>query len=227
MWMIIDARMPRQAIGQLTKLGKAHPMLTKDICYESIAGHPDIFFCKTPGGIVAATNAPESLKRMLNRAGCLIEGRTEVGRHYPSTTPYNAFVNNSLIVHRMDCTDKAILQSAKQQQKLDVKQGYARCNLVEAGGLYICSDRGIQKKLNAFGLETFFVDPHQILLPREAHGFVGGCATPHNDLLVVTGSRRHFKEGEALEAALSQRGIKLYELYDGPLWDGGGILTVD
>ncbi len=131
------------------------------------------------------------------------------------------------MVHKLDYTDKTIMDTAANKKLLDVKQGYSRCNLVEAGGLYITSDKGIQDTLEAFGLETMFVNPRQIILPYQSHGFIGGCAASYKDLLLMTGSCSHFSEGVALRAALADRGVTIYELYEGPLWDGGSIIVVD
>lgn len=228
MLIIADARFPKKVLKNLEKFGEVLPFASRGIVYECIDGHPDIFFCQTPGGLVAAPNTPAEIIKKLRKSGIkLFEGTQPAGAKYPASARYNAFVGAGCLVHRQELTDPTIVENSEGLQIIDVRQGYTRCNLIEAGGLFITSDRGIETRLKDEGKETFFVDPACIKLPGKKHGFFGGCAGLHKNMLLVAGSIKHFIEGPILNDLLKTRAIELVELYDGPLWDGGSILFIE
>lgn len=225
--IIADARFPAEIKKNLEAVGRLVPFSTQGIVYDAISGHPDIFLCQTPTGLVAAPNTPDTILAELRKPDInLVMGEEPVGRVYPASARYNAFVGEDCLIHHTAITDSAILRTTKGLRVIKVKQGYTRCNLVSAGSLFITSDRGIEKTLSKAGVEVFFVDPTVIHLPGQRHGFFGGCAGFFNQRLYIAGSVRYFNEGPALRNVLEVRGIELVELYDGPLWDGGGIFFV-
>ncbi len=227
MLIIADARFPERVLKTLERYGEVLPFASQGIVYEAISGHPDIFLCQTPNALVAAPNTPAEILNQIVKSGVMVaKGQQPVGASYPASAMYNAFSGSGLLVHRKRLTDPAILQNSEGLKKVDVKQGYTRCNLVEAGGLFITSDRGIETALKNAGKETFFVDPSLIQLPGQKHGFFGGCAGVHQNQFFLAGSVKHFPEGPSLIQHLEKRDIELVELYDGPLWDGGSIYFI-
>ncbi len=227
MWTLADARLPIQAINALKKTGDLVLLQTHGITYEAISGHPDIFYCHSPKGVVAAPNAPESITRIVQGTGHLLAlGETMVGETYPDTASYNAYIGDSLIVHKTSITDGAIMNRFGHLSIIDVGQGYTRCNLLEVKGCYITSDRGIERKLKKAGLKTFFVNPRQIILPGAPHGFFGGCATFCQNTLYLIGSTAYMQEGEAFLSLMEELDTTLTELYPGPLFDGGSLLML-
>lgn len=225
MLIIADARFPLDALRKLRNLGNLFGFSSKGIVYDSISGHPDVFLCQTPDAVVVAPNAPNALKAALhhNRIPTL-DGRFEVGNRYPNSAIYNAWVGKNLLVHRLINTDSAIMQICKDFDHLNVSQAYTRCNLVEAKGLFITSDKGIEKALWGKGREVFYIDPNRIVLPGQKNGFIGGCMGYWQHQLFLAGSITHFPEGPDLKKALDSRSVQLVELYDGPLIDGGSIM---
>jgi hypothetical protein len=227
MLIIADARLPERVLKNLERYGEVMPFASQGIVYDSISGHPDIFLCQTPKGLVVASNTPaETLNQIVKSGATVATGQQPVGVSYPASAIYNAFSGSELLVHSKDLTDSIIIKKSEGLKKVDVKQGYTRCNLVEAGGLFITSDRGIEKELQKAGKDTFFVDPSLIQLPGQKHGFFGGCTGVHKNILFLSGSLKHFPEGPELIENLEKRGIELVELYDGPLWDGGSIYFI-
>ncbi|MEE4178222.1 MAG: hypothetical protein V2I46_12005 [Bacteroides sp.] len=225
MLILADARLPERVLKNLGRYGQVVPFASQGVVYEAISGHPDIFLCQVPGGVVAAPNTPKNILEALeNKGTSLFFGKEPLGKAYPATARYNAFSGKDCLLHLFDLTDEVILAQTQGLEKIAVRQGYARCSLVEAGRLYITSDRGIEKELKQNCRETFYVDPSPIILPGQPHGFFGGCTGVWGQQLFLAGSLRHFPEGELLQQALVQRGITIIELYDGPLWDGGSIL---
>ena len=99
--IIYDSRMPEKAITSLKNYGKLLPFLTKDITYEAIAGHSDVFFCIIDDKLIAAPNIPEPYIRKISSRCSLeiIKGKTAVGYKKENSTCYNAVVTNEWIIH--------------------------------------------------------------------------------------------------------------------------------
>ncbi len=227
MYTIVDRRIPEPALKKLAKAGTPIPFFSEDITYPSISGHPDVFLCKTPKGLIAAPNTPaEVLHRLANLGIAITMGELYTGKVYPQSARYNAFVNTSFFIHNTRHSDPVLKQLCESLTSLHVKQAYTRCNLMEAGQLFITSDKGIEKVLTQQKLDVFFIDPRDIILPGHNHGFFGGCTGIHDHTMYLIGSCNHFKQGNELKSKLTSRGIDLVELYDGPLWDGGSIICI-
>jgi hypothetical protein len=225
MHIIVDRRIPEPALEKLAETGNLIPFPSEGIAYPSISGHPDIFICKTPQGIVVAPNAPsETIQRISNLGIALIQGEQDVGTVYPLSARYNAFVNASYYIHNTRHTDPAIKHCCKSLICINVRQAYTRCNLTEAGGIYITSDRSIEKVLLQHQLEVLYINPRQIILPGHDHGFFGGCTGIYGNTLYLIGSHKFFDQGNELKTKLTERGIGLVDLYHGPLYDGGSII---
>lgn len=228
MLILADARFPERVKKGLRQYGEVVPFASKGIVYEAISGHPDIFFCKTPSDLVAAPNTPPEMLKKIHDAGIkTVEGEFPVGATYPDSARYNAFAGSGCLVHRKGLTDRRITETTQGLTSIFVGQGYTRCNLTEAGGLFITSDRGIENALQKEGKEIFYIDPSVVKLPGQKHGFFGGCTGFYKNIFFMAGSARHFSKGAALVEMLTARGVEVCELYDGPLWDGGSILFLD
>jgi hypothetical protein len=225
MLIIADERMPMQAKARLEDFGDIIWLSSKEITYDAISGHPDIFFCNTPGGLVYAPNTPFTVvQKIAARAINLIKGNFPLGSLYPATAHYNAFLNTSFLIHNTTVSDKAILESSYGLERIHINQGYTRCSLVEAGGLFITADHGIEKVLNHHGLETFLIDQSKVRLQGFDHGFFGGCTGIWKNKLFIIGNLRDYNN---LAQLLKSRNIEIVELYDGPLWDGGSIIFLE
>lgn len=227
MLILADARFPERVIRSLEQFGQVLPFSSQGIVYEAISGHPDVFLCQVPGGVVAAPNTPAPILQAIKASSTKVwMGKTPLGQAYPDSARYNAFAGKNCLVHHVGLTDEAITEQCQGLEQIKIRQGYARCNLAEAGGLYLTSDRGIEKALQQSGRDVLYVDPSPIVLPGQAHGFFGGCTGVMGRQLFLAGSLGHFPEGKKLQKALGEREVEIIELYDGPLWDGGSILIL-
>jgi hypothetical protein len=225
MLVIADARLSAAAKEKLAQTGTFIPFATQDIVYEAIAGHPDIFFCQQGEQLVVAPNLPAKYLRLLQTSGVdYTLGETALGKVYPHTAAYNAVVTEKLLIHAMKITDPVIPKVFPERSIVSVKQGYVRCNLlVLRDEVFVTSDRGILKTLQKQGVEVHYFSPQGILLPGFPHGFLGGCMGIYENQVFVTGALSYFPEGEKLKRLLNRLHYETVELYDGPLFDGGGI----
>ena len=226
MLVIVDSRIPKAALVELEKHVQVLPFSSSGVVYDAISGHPDIFFCQTPFALVAAPNTPEAFLKQLQKFGVnFLLGKSELGDTYPQTAHYNAFFSKACLVHNTKTTDVSIYELAAEIEIINVNQGYTRCNLIEAGGLYITSDNSILEALNLAGKDAFYISPYNIQLPGVKHGFFGGCAGYINKKLFIVGSLQYLPEGKALAKKLEEREVTIIELYNGQLFDVGGVLV--
>jgi len=229
MLILLDQKMPGPAKEKLAAYGELVEFATHGITYEAISGHPDIFFCPTPAGLIVAPNLPEKYLLLLEHNGIQFTiGDLPVGPEYPASARYNAlFVGNKLI-HNSIITDPTINRLNPDCEILHLKQGYTRCNLVALNNhLFITCDRGIEKALKRLELKALFVNPARVSLAGFENGFFGGACGIYNRNLFVCGSLNFMKEKTAIEAIAIEAGLTVVELYNGEPLDVGTILFLE
>lgn len=226
MLIIVDMKIPSEAKANLAAYGSLLELETEGIVYPAISGHPDIFFCQTSETLIISPSLPKkNLNKILELNIPCVLGNKACSIQHPGSVHYNAVVNDSYLVHRLEYTDPIILQNCHTLKKIPVKQSYTRCNMVLLKeDHYITSDIGISRNLQRSGLVGIFVSPEGILLPGFPNGFIGGAMGVINDKVFITGSLSHFHEGMTVKKFLEDLNYEVIELYQGPLFDGGGIL---
>ena len=228
MLIIADKRIPEKAKVTLSKYGNLLLLKTDNIVYDTISGHPDIFFCQMDEKLIVASNLPESFKEKLNKHSLtFIEGGKPVGVDYPASAVYNAVVTKKYLIHNLKITDKAVLDASENLIKINVNQAYTRCNLLPlSDDKFITSDRGIEKSLRNEGLEVLYVLPKGIILPGFKHGFFGGVCGVYQNMIFIIGSLAKYPDGDKVKSFLTKMNYEIIELYDGHLFDGGSLIFV-
>ncbi len=228
MIVIADNRMPVAAKKQLTELAKPLWLEPQSAVYESIAAHPDIFFCQTKTTLIAAPNIPEIwIKWLIKEQVSVGIGQNKLASAYPHTALYNAVATKYLLIHNLGITDQSILGQYLPEERIGVSQGYTRCNLLGLDeNQFITSDRGIEKALLVRGKSVLFIDPKQLVLPGQQHGFFGGCCGIMQQKLVICGDFRKLKESSELEVFVNKSGYQIVTLGKGPLVDIGSLLFI-
>ncbi len=226
MLILLDKKMPEVAKEKLAAYGEIVEFATEGITYDAISGHPDIFFCPTPAGLIVAPNLPSNYFNILDQNNIqYIKGSLPVGSEYPGSARYNSLVTEKFIIQNPACSDQEIRNLNIEVESIETKQGYIRCNLIALpNDSFITSDRGIEKSLRQRKLEVLFVDPACVKLDGFDHGFFGGVCGLLDKTLFVCGSLKYFKEKELIESFVAQSGVSIIELYDGPPADVGTIL---
>lgn len=229
MIVIADIRMPEAAKAQLAELAKPLWLEPQHTVYASIAAHPDIFFCQTKTGLIAAPDIPESWQKWLIKEDVSFRlGQKHLAANYPQTAVYNAVATNQLLIHKLSITDPHILGQYPPEERMQVSQGYTRCNLLALNeNHFITSDRGIAKALQNKQKMVFYIDPKQLVLPGQQHGFFGGCCGIMQQKLVICGDFRKLKESSELEAFVNKSGYQIVTLGKGPLVDIGSLLFIE
>ncbi len=228
MIIFVDHRIPVEAKKKLSTYGELLEVKTEGIVYDAISGHPDIFFCQAGEKLITAPNTPRYLIDKLNEKKVpFVFGEQPLGGKYPDTAHYNAVVTDEYLIHNFRYVDMGITHALPDIELIHVNQGYCHCNLMALKeNHFITSDEGIKKVLEQNDMDVLYVDPEGILLPGHKHGFFGGTCGVQGDKVFILGSLRNYAEGEKVSAYLGGLGYEIIELYDGALFDGGGIIFI-
>lgn len=229
MYIIHDQRIPEEAIEKLRSYGTLMSFYTRGITYETLSGHPDIFFCKVENQLVASPNVPEVYFTKLYDHGINVRlGENYVGCKKNNTTAYNAVFTSRYLIHRRKYTDPVILDQQGCRSFIEVRQSFTRCSLIALRDEYfITSDKDIERKLTEHGANVFFVDPKEILLPGLPYGLIGGCAGISGNRIFFIGSLDYHPKGKELGNYLYKLDYEVIELYRGQLFDGGGLFFME
>ncbi len=223
--IVIDKKMPHEAKRTLLQYGDVLELETAGITYPAISGHPDIFFCQAPAGLIVAPELPDKYFEALKQKKLnFVKGGLMPGSQYPQTAAYNAVVCGNLLIHNLKVTDSVVLNACQDLQHIHVKQAYTRCNLLTLNSIFITSDKGIEKILTIKGINCKFFSPEGIKLEGFSHGFLGGACGVYEDQVFVCGSLKHYSYGKEFKQIADQAGYYVEELYNGPLIDVGSIL---
>ncbi len=229
MLILCDSKIPETAKVKLAYYGEIVEFATEGITYKAISGHPDIFFCKTPGGLVVAPNLPETYFKLLTENSIpFIKGALAVGQKYPGSAHFNSLVTNRFIIQNPEIADPVMAKLNPGHEIIPVKQGYVQCNLLALpNDSFITSDRGIEKSLIQRDLEVLFVDPLCIKLDGFEHGFFGGVCGLFRETLFLCGSLLFFEQEALIRDFIAAAGIEIIELYKEPPVDVGTILFLN
>ncbi|MDP4266159.1 MAG: hypothetical protein Q8880_01835 [Bacteroidota bacterium] len=228
MLIFIDKKIPEQAKDKLAKYGEIVELASKDITYNAISGHPDIFLSKTSENIfIVAPNAPEIIFQKFSEYNKeYVKGIDKVGKEYPFTALYNAVFTDSLFIHNFKISDFSLINAGKNKEHISIRQGYCRCNLISLHDkAFITSDPGIYKELKGREFHVLLVKTEGILLEDFRYGFFGGTCGIIDDKLLIIGSLKYYKDGDEVKNFVKKMGLNIVELYDGLLFDGGGIIS--
>lgn len=229
MLIIIDARIPEEAITALKEVGNTFLLKSKDIVYDSIQGHPDIFILQMEGLIIVAPNSPKELIEILKEYRIpFLRGKEKLGDEFPETVFYNAVCTNDYLIHKEGLTDSCVLHETTKRKFVNVNQAYTRCNLLSlTDGSFITSDKSIEESLKKEGLEVHYFNSDDVALSGQKNGFIGGACGIYEDTLYLIGNLKFYSEGERLRKLITSKGMQIKELYSGPLVDGGGIFFLN
>jgi hypothetical protein len=225
MWAIIDSRAPKEAIEKLKETFDVLEFRSKGITYDQISGHPDIFIFQDEKQLIIAPNSPKELTDFLNKHKVdFIFGKKEVGTELNNSTQYNCIVTKNHVFHKKGFSDETILKAHINKELVNLPQAYTRCSLTKLNYKnFITSDVGIHKALTKHSFISLLVSPKNIKLPGYPYGFFGGTNGIHQNNFYLIGSLDHIDNSKVIREFISKNKLNLIELYNGPLYDGGGI----
>ena len=230
--LIIAAKgIPLPAKNELSRKGHLYLLEGDSPVYKSISNHPDIYICQGAEKAVISPDTPQGIIEALRELNFpFIFGSSSPQKQYPGSARYNAVVTKRLIIHNFRITDPIILEVHSDKERVNVKQGYTRCNLLplectDGTVKFITSDFGIKKVLDNLGYEVFYADPAGIVLKGQKHGFFPGCCGILKDVILINGSLDTHPDGEAIRNFIVDADFRPHELFKGRLTDVGSILS--
>jgi hypothetical protein len=222
MFILHDHRIPKEAKKMLSKWGELLPVESHDIVYESISGHPDIFFFRFHNQIVYAPQAPRNIVNKLHQSAYnLIPGSSSLGSVYPATVAYNGALVQEKLMGNMKYLDSKILDLFPEERRIHINQGYAACNMLSGNKLSLVSDHLMADKTT-----SIFFDPTEVRLWGQKHGFIGGTGGISQGRLFLLGALEHIQQAQSIRRFLDENELELTELYKGTLLDAGGIIFI-
>ena len=225
---IIDFRAPSDAIDRLRKDFTVFLFNAQGVTYDAVCGHPDIFMFQSGSILIIAPNTPKDCIEFLEKNHVeFIFGKSEVGFDLQNSCMYNCVETKSYFFHKKGFTDTVVLEKVKSKMFVSLPQAYTRCSMFPiSDSCFITSDKGIDKELVIQGFTVFTLSPDSILLPPYKHGFIGGCFGMYNQKVYVIGSLSKLSQGKELQYFIESNNLEIVELYDGDLYDGGGIFFI-
>ena len=225
---LISEAAPEEVVSNLGNYGfdviklRPHPSLP-----PPVASHADmltaaldnrVFFDK----IYIEAN-PDTV-RAVTDAGHDVEAVPEtVGPEYPDDIALNVLIAGSFALGHAASSETLRRRIGESGRTfVPVKQGYAACSTLYAGGLLISADAGIVKAASRF-CDTLRITPGHIELEPYGEGFIGGASVFDGESAYFTGDVFSHPDGREIVRLLAARGVESRPLSQGSLCDVGGI----
>lgn len=195
-------------IDHLQRAGhQIHLIAPTNRTYDPVSAHPDIYLCGMgPGGPV------------------FFGDPAKIGPRYPQNIVYNAACTGAFFIHNLNYTDPKLLAQAESMEKIHVRQGYAKCNIVIVDETsIITADRGIYKACSG-KLDVLLVDPGHVALQGFPYGFLGGASGRVEDEIIFNGNLKSHPDYEKIRSFIESRGLKVKYFSQYALEDIGSII---
>ncbi|MEG0291192.1 MAG: hypothetical protein RR495_00680 [Anaerovoracaceae bacterium] len=181
-----------------------------NVVYNQISTHPDIYMCKLG---------------VNNTSPVFWGNKSKISYSYPGNIIYNACSTGKYFIHNLKYTDKDLLYTATSlnQELINIKQGYAKCNILPINeNSIITSDLGIAKKCS--NLDVLIISPGHIKLKGFDTGFIGGTSGIIDGTVVFNGDLSSHPDFKKIKDFITNKGlcIKYFDSY--PLEDIGSII---
>lgn len=227
----VDSRIELEELNELKKR-KIHLIYcpkAKNL-YEAISCHPDIqLHIIDKNTIIVHRDFPENLICDLKNLNINVFRSSEyVQKNYPYDIILNALNLNDYFIHKLNCTDKNLLNLVKSKKLINTNQGYTKCSAaIVSDNAIITSDISIKNALSSTNIDVLLLPPGDILLPGLDYGFIGGtCGLIDKSTLAFFGDLSYYKYGKEVLSFLKKHNVNPLYLRKGPLIDRGSILSI-
>ncbi len=230
MSVVVDQRIDEEIEKSLKKMGIKY---IKSCAFESlyfpVDTHPDmqIHFVDEKTAVVAPF-AYEYYHNLLGENVSLIRGKTDPDSKYPGDCAYNVATIGRRVIGNLKYVDEKIkeIYLKKGFEFIDVKQGYAKCNLcIVDDNAAITEDEGLFKTLSEAGIEMLRIGTGEVKMPPFDYGFIGGASgfiAPKT--LAFCGDLEKHSEVLSIKSFIERHKVKIVNLASQELHDFGSIL---
>ena len=226
MLAIIDYRTPEMAIKKLASYAEVLLFRAQDLVMPQLDGHPDIFLYQDADKLILAPNTPLYLLEKITKNGIKFQfGQSEIG--LIDCTNYNCVSTSTHFIHQLDNTDPVIRKLNQNKKLIHTRQAFTRCSLTALSSAYfISSDKNIERALIREGLYVLYANPEMIELPGFRHGLFGGTNGILDGSIFFNGNLDYSDPDGRIRKFISDAGLDIIQLHNGPLFDGGSIFFV-
>ncbi len=228
-YFLINEKTPFEIRTSLERFGRCTPLPAFSEFPEPVSRHPDMLMAKLDE-VIFVHREYQKGKEILTSLGVpFLISETPVGKRYPADVRLNCFTVGNYLFAKENAVSEAVLAWAKENGKtlVPVKQGYAKCSTVTAGGAIATADKSIFHAAEKVGIPALLVPPHPIEIETYDTGFLGGaCGEIDEKTLGFFGKIEDFPAFSELNDFFSQRGVRLLSLSEKTLFDFGGMMTV-
>ena len=191
----------------------------------SLSTHPDIQICKINEKIfVAEESVFKYYENKLSKYGIIVKsGKSILDDKYPKDAHYNAAIKENIAIHNFEITDDVVLNNINVE-KVNVKQGYSKCNILFTKTGIITSDMGIYNKIK--NMRKLLISPGHIELKGYNYGFIGG-ASGFLDKVYFLGNIYNHPDFEKINRFLKEEETDFEILSEDNLKDYGSLIFID
>lgn len=232
-YAIIDSGMSDKCQKSLKKIGLNLIKVPKNPNLDyPIAGHPDIsVFCYKNTLIAEETIFPNLGN--INFPNIFTEHLFDENTRYPNDCVLNFAVCGNNIIGNMKHMNRQIqnIAEAYNMNKIDVKQGYAKCNICIVGdNAIITEDAGIAKACVNHNIDVLLLKEKCVRLDGYKNGFIGGASgllkTSSKNMVMFCGDIQKHAEYNIIEKFCCRHGAETLSLTDEELYDCGSIILI-
>ena len=154
----------------------------------------------------------------------VIPTKEKLGGKYPCDILFNCFVIDNILFGKIDALSDKIKN--KYENRVNLKQGYAKCSSLILGNAVITADTNIYNKVTQSGFEALKISGGNILLPGYDCGFIGGASAVLDNTVFFFGDITKHPDYAKIKDFISSRGLSLCYDKSYPLTDfGGAVIT--
>ncbi|WMJ22822.1 hypothetical protein RBG61_12610 [Paludicola sp. MB14-C6] len=201
-------------------------------CYDvqtPISCHADIICYHLGGSRIILYPYTKELTCQLAKLGFqVIHTNNRLQPKYPYDIALNAVSIGKWVISNFEYTDSNISNEIPQENKVNTKQGYAKCStLVVNENAIITSDSNIKAVAERMGIEVLLIQPGHIRLDGYDYGFIGGCGFKTNkNTMYFTGDSKTHPDYYSIKQFLEERDITIINGTGKELIDVGSILPI-
>ncbi len=231
MIVIVHAKTPVDAKEMLKKMG--HHVIDSMACKNlpsAIAEHPDMQIHPLKDNLaIVPPECYDYYRNILPDKIKLLAGKSELSGTYPEDSAYNVARINNIVLCNKKTVDSKLFQYYQRKgfSVIHTNQGYTKCNIAVFGNKFVLTeDVGIHNIIIANNLDVSatLVPKGEIQLDGFPYGFIGGSCGGYKNTLFWYGNPKECSYYETIEKLCEGSGINNIPLFEGNLFDMGGII---
>lgn len=229
-YFLINEQTPFEIRKSLSAYGACIPLPPLETLSFPVSYHPDMLMAEVFGKLFVHREYRKGQEILAHLGVPYCISEKKIAALYPEDVALNCFsVGNTLFAKENAVSDE-VLSLARENGKtvVNIKQGYAKCSTVIAGGRIASADRGIVKAAQSAKISALLLPPHPIGIEVYDTGFLGGASLMLDEhTLGFFGNIEAHPFYAELKAFFAEVGVETLSLSKKPLFDYGGAIMLE